>query len=556
MNANREPMHDESDETLDRMIRALAAQPAPVESRDRVLAKALAFTLGAQARRWRMRARPGLVAASATAALIAACVMGLLLMPSPSVGWDDVARAIQTQKWMLATTRLDPGGGHSSMWISPQRQVWAFARNDNWFIFMDGRQQAKFEYRAIKKQITKTAMSEEDRRLISPVDYMSQGLWLFGTEKAISQTRREIKEDGKKWVEFDLLFGRGDMKLGTLRVDPATRLPVYLLFRSSTDATKTATYDFTYPDDGPADIFALGAPAGAMIDDRMPSKEALRVLDAVAASRARIGDFRMIVTSSPRQGDPDNGHSLIIWRKGDRWRIDKCMPEAQGGAPVKPPDSLGWDDPAIEKLKLSWLGQLYVCDGQTVYMNENSRSLFSRGPQPAARDTKAAAWKAADTAPRELLAGDGDRSLTLAPNVNFASLVYPDLSPRPGWGFQFDARSSAVPGCVLIKRSASLATKEPQVGHEWYYLDPTKGYAVVQAELFNVPADAPADPKSAKRLQTIRLEDFKQAPQGFWYPSVVHSTAAYFATVTYHFDFGVALPDQLFTIEKGSKAEK
>jgi hypothetical protein len=135
-------------------------------------------------------------------------------------------------------------------------------------------------------------------------------------------------------------------------------------------------------------------------------------------------------------------------------------------------------------------------------------------------------------------------------------LLYPDLSPVAGWGFEFDSRPSAVPGCVLIKRSASLATKEPQVGHEWYYLDPTKGYAVVQVELFNLPANAPVDPKSAKERQTIHLEDFKQSPQGFWYPSVIQDTSSRPSTTHYHFDFGVALPDRLFAIEKGSKLKK
>jgi hypothetical protein len=123
----------------------------------------------------------------------------------------------------------------------------------------------------------------------------------------------------------------------------------------------------------------------------------------------------------------------------------------------------------------------------------------------------------------------------------------------------------------LIKRSARLATDEPTVGHEWYYLDPNKGYAVVRAELFNLPADAQADPKAAAERQTILLEDFQRSPQGFWYPNVIHDIAwrrpapnqkpgpevrDRTSTMHYLFDLGAALPDRLFVMDEVSKSGK
>ena len=554
MNANREPMHDGSDAALDRMIRAATAQPSPLDIKDRVIERATAFTPGSRARRWPATVRPWFLAASATVTVAAVCVIALLVMPSSSIGWGDVTKAVKSQQWIRATTTWD--GRQSTTWLSPERQVWAFRKDNDWFIFMDGRQQAKYEYRTSQKQVAKMAMREEDKRLVSPTDYLSQGPWLFGTEKVVSQTRREVKEAGKKWIEFDLVFWRGDMSLGTLRVDPETRLPVYLLLRSRTDGTKSVRSDFTYPAEGPTDIYALGVPADKRIDDRMPSQEAMRVLDAVTASRARIGDFRLIATATSGRGllIP---HSLIVWRKGDRWRIDWCEPEAQPGAAVKPPDGLGWGDPSIEKLKLSWLGPLYLCDGQKVYENTSLSEAISRrrfeDPQPP----KPVAWRAVKIAPQDLLSGNNMTGALggRARNARFASLLYPDLSPLPGCGFEFDSRLGAVPGCVLIKRSASIAAEKPEVGHEWYYLDPTKGYAVVQVELFNLPTNAVVDPKSNKERQTIHLEDFKKSPQGFWYAGVIRDTSRR-STAHYHFDFGAALPDGLFAVDDTSKSRK
>lgn len=543
MNANSEPTYDGSDEMLDHMIRATTAPPAPADIKDRAIERAVAFISRSHSRKWRETARPWFLAASATVTVAAACVVALLMMPSSSVGWDDVTKAVKSQPWIRATTT------NSTTWLSPERQVWAFRMNDIWFIFIDGRKQAKFEYRTKQKHVAKMAMRDEDKRLASPNDYLSQGIWLFGTEKVVSQTRREVKEDGKNWIEFDLVFWRGDMNLGTLRVNPETRLPIYLVLRSRTDGTKSTRFDYTYPTDGPADIYALGVPADKKIDDRMPSKEAMRVFDAVAASRARIGDFRLIVI-------PNSGtHSLIVWRKGDRWRIDWCEPEGQPRAAIKPPDGMGWGDPSIEKLKLSWVGPMYFCDGQKVFENTNLKEVIPRRRFENSQPPKPVAWKPVNIAPQDLLSGDNFTGSSWGPahKARFVSLLYPDLSPVPGWGFELDSQPNGVPGCVLIKRSASIATETPQVGHEWYYLDPTKGHAVVQVELFNLPANV--DPTSAKDRQTTYLEDFKKSPQGFWYASVIRDTWRG-STTHYHFDFGAALPDSLFVMDEASKSKK
>jgi hypothetical protein len=568
MNPNREPSHDESDDALDRAIRASTALPPPVEIKRRVIERAAVFTPSSRALSWCATRRSRFLTAAAAATVAAACVSALLLLPSSSVGWEDVTTAVKSQRWIRATTTWD--GKQSTIWLSPERRVWAFLA-DGWSIFIDGRQQVKYEYRASDKRIAKLALGEQDLQLVAPVDFVSQGLWLFGTERVVSQRRREVRESGKKWIEFDLVFWRGDMSLGTLRVDSETRLPVYLLLRADTDATKSQRYDFTYLSDGPADIYALGIPTGTMIDDRMPPKEALRVLEAIAASRGRIGDFRLVVTTAPGQGSPTDRSGFIVWRKGARWRIDQCVPEAETGPAAKPPDGQGWGDPSIEKLKLSWVGPLYLSDGQTVYENANPEALHEK-PQPGAQDAKPVAWRrAAHTAPRDLLSGEGLGNMGGAPYVKIASLVYPDLSPVPGWGFEFEPRPPAASGCVLIKRSARLATDEPKVGHEWYYLDPNKGYGVVRAELFTLPADAPTDPKAAPVRQTFFLEDFQQSPQGFWYPNVIHDIAwrrppanqkagpevrDRTSTTHYLFDFTVALPDRLFVIDEASNSRK
>jgi hypothetical protein len=553
MNAFHESSRDDADDALDRAIGAVTAQPSPPHVKDRVLGAAAAFTprlcrrlRPAQRRFWR-------VVAASVATIAAASLLALLMLPSASVGWADVTRAVQSQDWIRATAASaeNKEDKHGTIWLSPQRQLWAF-HTDNWFLFFDGRRQEQYEYHAGEKRIVKTPLREDDAQRTRPIDYLSRGCWLFGTENVVSRQRREVREAGKKWIEFEIVFFRGG-DVGTLRVDPETRLPASL-------ATKAEKWTFDYPADGPADIYALGVPAAITIDDRMPSQDCLRVLRAMAASRARIGDFRLVVLVDP----PNHGVSSIVWRKGDRWRIDMCwwkeeLPGARRGA--MPPDGLGWGDPLAEQLKLSWLGRNLACDGRTVYKNAR------RG----AKGAPAVQWQAApQLAPQALLSGEGFGYIDLAPYAKIASLLYPDLSPRPGWGFEFDPRPADAPTCVLIKRSARLAVKEPTVGHEWYYIDPAKGYAVVRAELFNLPAGAPAGPEPPADRTSIRMEDFHQSPQGFLYPRLIHDSGPVSgpnqkigseaqtngSTAHYHFDFDVLLPDSLFAVDGASEPKE
>ena len=60
-----------------------------------------------------------------------------------------------------------------------------------------------------------------------------------------------------------------------------------------------------------------------------------------------------------------------------------------------------------------------------------------------------------------------------------------------------------------------------------------------------------------------RMEAFEQSPQGFWYPKSIHMMSGpnqqagsdvphFTATMHYHFDFDVALPDSLFVLDDAS----
>ena len=355
-------------------------------------------------------------------------------------------------------------------------------------------------------------------------------------------------------MDFKLVLWRGGMDRTTLRVNPKTRLPVYVLLTSSTDPQVSIKWRFDYPATGPSDIYALGVPPETYIEDRMPGEDGMRVFDAMAASRARIGDFRMIAMQ--------RGSIYVAWRKGDRWRIDQYRPKRGKLHPTaEPKQGQSWDEWLEEQLAVCEQIPLFACDGAAVYRN-------SQRPPVAGEPV---VWEASrDAAPQDFLSSEPSSSRPVS-NLNIASLLYPDLLPKVGFEVEFDWKPADAPHLVVIKRSAQLASPEPLVGHEWYYVDPAKGYAVVRAELFNLPPDVPADPNAAFSRQTILLEGFKQSPQGFWYASTVHNSVPIVAAdgvalpagkaakdsksvIRYRLDFSSPIDDSLFEIGPDSQA--
>ncbi len=201
---------------------------------------------------------------------------------------------------------------------------------------------------------------------------------------------------------------------------------------------------------------------------------------------------------------------------------------------------LSVNDWLAERLEQSKPRPLYVCDGTTVLKNENSRQTRPDVPKWAPHQR---------IAPQDPLTCSTSiyDGLSLAPNVCLTKLVYPDLTPIRGWDFEFVRQPNDAPGQVLIKRSAMLTSGNR--GHEWFYLDPAKGYAVVAIKAFTLPADAPADLEAVSRRPTYLMESFEQSPQGFWYPTIVHTASSDDDhTIRYRFEFDVDLPDSLFEV--------
>ena len=66
-----------------------------------------------------------------------------------------------------------------------------------------------------------------------------------------------------------------------------------------------------YPEEGPADIYALGVPRSAKIVDRVPKPDLARVIDGVKTSRQRFADSYYAIVAETMD-DPRG-------RRSDKW---------------------------------------------------------------------------------------------------------------------------------------------------------------------------------------------------------------------------------------------
>jgi hypothetical protein len=528
------------------------------------------------------RGRRNWVLATATVAAMGVMVVfAFIVFPRQSVGWEDVNQAVKSQKWIRASvTYLD--NQHATIWMSPERRIWAYKNSDR-IEFADARRDVTYDYKTSGGPIVKRRPNDEDHQRVSALDFADKDVvlrgWLFG-EKVLSQHRREVIEGGRaqKWIEFDLVFWRGNR--GTLRVDPQTRLPVSLTLTAPKSAGPARwVWTFDYPSSGPGDIYALGAPATATIEDHTPSDEGTRVLDGMAASRSRIGNFRLDVVTSYSAVIKTAGHGIRkdavgkgtlekgaigkeaawepiwdtiyrVWLKGSRWRVERYV--SRRGRLSQPPDDAKFASWIEEQLAQCDRSPMFLCDGAAVYEDGGGAPRSNR---------EAGNWRVSSRfGPGDLFSATGSGGVV--PAVNFVAKVFPDRFGVAGWDYSFDPHPADAPGCVLWKLSARLATAQPLLGHEWYYIDPQKGDAVVRIESFSLPPDSKASADSTPFRSTVVMDDFRQSPRGFWYPLMIRETnstadpnarpgvqespARMTQPIRYHFDFDAKLPDSLF----------
>ena len=113
---------------------------------------------------------------------------------------------------------------------------------------------------------------------------------------------------------------------------------------------------FSYPEAGPADVYALGVPRSARLVDRVPSGDVKRILQTIQAGRVRMDHYRAVVVEQNGNANSEwwNNVPIVLYRKGDHFARILSGPGREW-LPATPPRS--GEDPGTW-----WAKRVGSCD--------------------------------------------------------------------------------------------------------------------------------------------------------------------------------------------------
>jgi hypothetical protein len=485
----------------------------------------------------------------------------------PSDSWGQVAHAVQAKPWIHGLAR-EPGGETSEFWFAPGRELVA-SRERHQALFYDQRLRIVSSYDPEEKVLYRVpdafgSHQEEFRSLQKTFQALFRADVSLNSPdphtRIVAQQRRRVVDGERTWTEYDLTLRLGNDADGrqarvVFRVDSTSHLPHTLTFIPGPPHPEV-TYQFDYPDKGPADVYDLGVPRTAKVVDRVPTDDLERVLAGLRAGRDRLGPYHAAVAKVSVTKTESIIHLEQVWRQSRRWRVESGILARTARAAAErrsafPDDLEKWWRSRLEDKDWWFLAQ--VCNGQAVYLPDYAPK-GAGGQQPL------------EFRLAERLSADGDPlHYAQAYMSTFPEFwAYPDM-PVPSE--QFEAALDADPAkgppgtiALTIRMSRAFARHQLPEAYRWlrYWLDPEKTYVVRRAEWsLRFPEDAGAgnaDPVDVPGFINFSLEGdlYARSPNGVWYPTLVRTQLrgqdGKFTQEDYqfHLDFPAELPDGLF----------
>ena len=203
--------------------------------------------------------------------------------------WAQVAGALLAKPWVRFTVHIPDGVPAPEdfkapeTWFSNQHKVMACKSGDR-PSFQDLARHEIRHYDPHTKSVTIESTRDEQIADFADIETLRQLVSSEGKAdlslpksslQVVGRIQTEVQEEGRRWTEFEFQCRNpqrspSDFRV-TVRVDPESGLPVEMRStekRSPNDPVTGWTLAIDYPDYGPLDIYAMGVPKDAAINDR------------------------------------------------------------------------------------------------------------------------------------------------------------------------------------------------------------------------------------------------------------------------------------------------
>jgi hypothetical protein len=456
----------------------------------------------------RRKSRRRFLLGSALGACAVATVVAAVWFLNAEPAWASAIRTARRQAWIHSQTERD-GSSKGEIWVSPERDIVA-AKFATSVLFFDYKHDRFLRYdsregvicRAYEPDIPQMTWEQTSVSHLAEVFRRSPGVpSLLPDQQIERRTLQNTVVDGIPCDEYEIVAGPPNRPSTTflLTIDKRRSLPLSLAI---TEGESHATISrFDYPSAGPLDEQSplLGIPAGAQTVDVDKTRRASAIAESLKEGRRDFDDYTAFSVTS--QFDVpllqcDVRRSL---RRGNKWRVDHVSLSDREFVLPKDHDQ-GLGALRTNKDRLRFVPEV-ICDGKTIY-------VFRHGLVPDSRP----------------VAGDAQAdSLAL-------SLYFPERVCRPVFelgpiGQIYDVtteRDNSLEGLIRVDRSPLRTPTNPNPRPpDAYWLDPNLGDVAVRVLHPVAPRTKDSKPATSKEAE-ITLSDFKQSPQGFWYPRVVN----------------------------------
>jgi hypothetical protein len=449
-------------------------------------------------------------------ACAAAILFAAIWFSNGEPAWASAIRTARRQAWIHAEIERDdmPKG---EIWVSPERDIVA-AKLATAVLFLDYKHDTFLRYDLRERAVFRASQPPSAYliRGLSSVSSLaamfrrSPGAPALVPNEPIERWRLQSGiVDGIPCDEYEIVIRRPDRPATTLlfTIDKRESLPRSLTVSEGESHALTSHFD--YPAVGPLDESSplLGIPADASSVDVDRTGELSLVGQSLRKGRDNFDDYTSLsFTSQFDDGRPLTKHEVKrVLRRANKWRVDSVY--------ISDPD-FAWPsdhDQALRALRANknrfrFVPEL-ICDGQLIY-HYIWRGLVATDGRPIRRS------RLSDDSPADLHA---------------PTLLFPERACRPifepgGLDRFFDVTAETQDfreGLIRVAVSRTPHVKNSSASQDTYWLDPALGNVAVRMELHLGAASAKGAKALSSGAQQIVLQDFKESPRGFWYPTVV-----------------------------------
>jgi hypothetical protein len=496
--------------------------------------------------------------ATALAALSAAMLLAILLLPvGSSRALAQIAEAVAAKTWLHASG-TGPDGKPAEMWFSAKNGILG-CRSGESFVLVDqvhgtmdvfgGPAAPGAVHRMPLENVPSQGIDAARQSFLSLLSGDLQQAMKAGDQQVLEHETKSIRVGERELIEHRFVVGRKGQDAARseslLQVDPKTNLPVSWQMKLG----DKPLFDFkvSYPDHGPLTIAALGAPESAKIVDGSPPVAFQRILVTTSAARRRFDNYHAVVVESSQLNRARKWDDVYrIWRKGDRWRVDRCQPNFDIREDSSAADAKKWWLAQVRTMK-SYPREIW--DGKKIWTYEPQYANPRQQDPADASFPLIASLKGSSNDPIDRKDPQSRWHMLELPEL----YGYEHLSRGAELGFRADTRQvelDKLPMTLVdIIKTSEIAPKS--ITPERFWLDPQRSDLIVRKEQFL--ASKPDEPAGASEVVSAA-----RTPQGLWYPTTVRLIGNTVSLednsrgdtyIRYYLEFDVDIADDLFSAE-------